>query len=198
MANYIHDSVNAHVTPSWPNTTAYDKQMITSGPTGAQVSFTLDEADVGPDQIQTGSAITAAGRPNSDAWENAGTWSLDLEVNVGNMNTRARIRAVMLTSTGTIREQGTFGSFVTTDAGSMNLTCTAPTWAPTEVCSDLAAIEVEHENTDTHSSRSLTLDLGENAGAGLNDAVTSVTEDQGTCAPAAGVNMLTILGAGGS
>ena len=183
MANYFHSNTNSNIAPSWPNTTAYDKEAIGASPASGQVSFTLDEADVGPDQIQTGSAITIVDKPNSDAWENGGTVSLDLDCSVGNMDTRARIRAVMLSSTGIIRQQGSFGSYVTTDAGQKTLTCTAPTWTETEVCGDRFAIEVEHENLNTHGNKSITLDLGEFGGAGNNDIITTVTEDQGSCGP---------------
>ncbi len=171
MPTYVEQTDNSDLSPSWPNTTAFDKEMSSgAGGDGSVVVSLLSS------ETKSGGFITPAGVPNSDGWESGGTWTVEIEVDVGNHQITARARCVRLSSTGTILQSGAF-----TGAQVLSATVTfspvAPTWTGGEEdCANRLAIEVEFIENQVMAN-SVTIGLGTTA----NEVITDVDENQGAC-----------------
>ncbi len=164
------------LSPSWPNTTAFDNAfslVFTGGPSEVTISLTAS-------QTKSASFITPAANPNSDDWEDGGTWTMKVSASTS-MNMRARMRAVRLTSTGTIDQSGTFTSYQTfTSSGSFTWSPVAPTWSTTEACSHRLAFEFEFDNLDTMMTQEVTLQIEVALDLDIM-AITDIDVNGGTC-----------------
>lgn len=174
MPTYIQKTDNSDLAPSWPNTTAFDKVLSTGTGTDSTVTVSLTSS-----QTKSGGFITPAGVPNSDQWEDGGTWTVELEVTTGNHQITGNCRVIRLDSSGNIIQSGAL-------IGTQNLDTTrtfspvAPTWEAEEACGNRLAIEVvfvEGQNM----ANSVTLGNG----TVLSEVVTDVVENAGGCAAAA-------------
>lgn len=176
MPTYIAVDVNSDLSPSWANTTLFDVDMDGSG-TGTR-NFSIPSST-----SRSASYITLANIPNSDQWEDAGSQTVELDVNSGNMDIRGRCRIVRLSSTGTILESGIFTGFQTLTSGQFSFSPVAPTWSTSESCFNRIAIEWDIENTNTMMSISITFEFGTTD----SEVITDITENAGSCtAPAGG------------
>ncbi len=119
----------------------------------------------------SGGFITSAGRPNSNDWEDAGTWTVPIELTVTDANVTLRVRCVRMDDTETEIQTGVYTA---TQVLSANRTFSpvAPTWAAAEDQTNLLAIELEFNNTLAAPS-SVTIDVG----ASIAAVVTDITEN---------------------
>jgi len=172
MPTYYVTSTSSDLSPSWTNPNA-DYELETSSPGfsgGTLVS--LSGSSTG-----SGSFITKAGDPNSDSWEDGGSWSFDIEFS-SNKNLSVECRAVMLDSSGTILQSGSFTSPQTITTSSIySFTITAPTWTATEACGNRIAIEFRVTNS-AMSSQNLVFFQQD---SGSSFLTTDITKDNGTC-----------------
>lgn len=180
MPTYIQKTTNSDLSPAWSNTTQFDKEM--SAGTGTD---TFVQVSLAASEIKSASFITIVNKPNSDVWEDAGTQTVEIEVDSVNMNIRARCRIVRLDSIGTILESGAFTGFQTLSASRI-FNPVSPTWVSAEACDNRIAIEFEFENTDTMMLQSADIGLGTIA----NEVITDISEDGGTCGALAGARFL--------
>lgn len=131
--------------------------------------------------------ITPAGNPNSDQWEDSGNQSVEIEVDAGGMNLRARVRVGRVNSTGTVLQTGAYSAFQTMQASRTFTDVAAPVWTNgQEDCDNRYFIEVEVENLDTMMALTLTVGLGTVA----NEVVTTIAENAGGCAGAVSVKFI--------
>ena len=174
MPTYVLTADDSDITPSWPNTSVFDKDMVEGAGGGGNL-----QASIPASSIRSASFITVANKPNSDAFEDGGTQTAELRVGGnGNMNLRARCRIVMLTLTGFILQSVSFTDFQTCTANtSFSFSPVAPTWFTAENCTNRLAIEWEFENIDTMQAKTLDVDLG----TANSEVITDISEDSGSC-----------------
>lgn len=176
MVTYVETADNSDITPTWPSTSLFDKDMV-EGATGSD-NFSVS---IPASSIRSASFITIANKPNSDAFEDGGTQTVELDVNMGDTDFRGRCRMVRLDSSGNILGvKGAFTSVQTLTPGTFTFLPVSPTWTGTKSCTDRLAVEWEFENLDVHS-HTLQL-LTRRASA---EIITDITEDAGSCAGAA-------------
>ena len=169
MPTYIQKTTNSGLSPF----TKFNKEM--SAGTGTDTTLVVS---LSGNETVSGGFITVADKPNSDAWEDGGTWTVELQLDVGNHQITARCRCVRLDSAGNIEETGSYTGTQTMDAD-RSFSPVAPTWETSgdaNVCSDQIAIEIEFINGQSMAN-SITLGLGTIA----NEVITDITEDGGTC-----------------
>ena len=174
MVNYESDNTNSDLTPSWPNTSIWDVQIVDDGSenTGGQGANLADGAVVSAGQM------TVADNPNNDAWEDGGTQTVEAEISSGSMDLRGRCRITKLSSTGTIIESGSFTGFQTLQAANLTFSPVAPTWSGTEACGNRLAIEWEFENTNGMGmSQTFQIEFGTTT----SQVVTTITKDTASC-----------------
>ena len=173
MPTYIQKDTASDISPSWPNATQFDVDMSagTGGTGGNNISLNASE-------IKSASFITVANKPNSDAFEDGGTQTVEVSPSSAAMTIRIRCRMARLSSTGVILGvKGAFTGFQIVTAGDMTFSPVSPTWTGTELCSDRLAVEWEFENTDTMMSASVILESGDVT----EEVITDITENGGTC-----------------
>ncbi len=122
-------------------------------------------------ETDSGGLITSAGRPNSNDWEDAGTWTVPIELTVTDANVDLRVRCVRMDDTETVIQEGAFTAVqaLSTDRTFMPV---APTWEAEENQTNLLAIELEFIN-NSGSGSSVTIDVGASVAA----VVTDITEN---------------------
>lgn len=167
MPTYIQKNIASDLSPY----AEFNLEMSTGAGSDSSVVVSMTGSEV-----SAGGFISVAGVPNSDSWEDSGSWTVEIEVDVGAHQIEARCRAVRLDSGGTILQSGSFTAAQIMSANRV-YTVTAPAWTDIEEdCDNRAAIEIEFTNTDT-MARSCTLGLGTTE----NEVVTDITEDAGSC-----------------
>lgn len=173
MATYIYKVTSSDLAPSWPNTSAFDIVLSTGTGTDTNINVSLDASE-----IKSAGCITPSGVPNNDAWNDGGTQTVALNLDTMNMNIRARCRVVMLNSTGTIIESGSFTAYQTCQANRV-FSPDAPTWSTgPEACSNRYAIEWEFEETSGMSTEVIDIAVG----ATGDDVVSDIDENTDNCA----------------
>jgi hypothetical protein len=179
MPNYYsNNSDTSDLNPTWPNTTTTNWAINkTQGGQSNSEVISLTNS-----QTKSGSYITDAGLPNSDAWETTGSWTVKMETGTGghNMNIRGRVRCVRLNSSGSILQSGTFTSYQTFGNSATIYTFTPGNVAWTageEDCTNRLAIETEYNNTDT-MNQSVTIN---HYLFSVATVATNITENNGTC-----------------
>jgi hypothetical protein len=166
MPTYIQKTTNSDITPSG-NKFAKEMSAGTGTDTGVLVDLTSS-------QVISGFFFTPSGKPNSDSWENGGTWTVEIEVDSVSPKIDARVRVQRYNSSGTLQESGNFTASQTLN-GTVSFSPVAPTWS-TQACGDRIGIEIEFTETQGKAN-SVTIGLGTTA----NEVVTDITEDAGTC-----------------
>ena len=171
MPTYIEKTTVSDLSPTWPNTTAFDREISSGAGGDGSVVVSLSASET-----KSGGFITPAGVPNSDAWESGGTWIVEIEIDVGNHQVTARARCVRLDSAGNILQGGAFTATQTLDA-SRTFSPVAPTWTGGEEdCDNRLSVEMDLlENQGM--ANSVTIGLGTAA----NELTTDVAEDAGSC-----------------
>jgi hypothetical protein len=142
----------------------FNKRM--GGPnSGGVIVVTLANSETA-----SGGLITSAGRPNSNDWEDAGTWTVPIELTVTDANVTLRVRCVRMDDTETVIQTGAFTAtqVLSTDRTFMPV---APTWEAEEDQTNLLAIELEFINGP--GQRSVSIDVG----ASIAAVVTDITEN---------------------
>jgi hypothetical protein len=143
----------------------FNKRM--GGPnSGGVIAVTLASLETA-----SGGLITPAGRPNSNDWEDAGTWTVPIELTVTDANVTLRVRCVRMDDTESVIQTGAFTATqaLTTDRTFMPV---APTWAAAEDQTNLLAIELEFINSLAGES-TVSIDVG----ASIAAVVTDITEN---------------------
>lgn len=136
---------------------------------------------IGGSATLIGGWIVESGKPNSDIWEDGGTWTLEIETDTGNMFVDGRARCVRLDSAGNVLQVGAYTS--AQDLGpDRTFSPVAPTWTNgEEACGNRLAIEFEMVET---GGMPRTLVFG--TGTVASELAEDITEDAGSCAGAAG------------
>jgi len=164
VPTYIQKTTNSDLSPF-----AEFNKVLSSG-TGTDTGITIALTAA---QVTTGGFITPSGTPNSELWESGGTWTVEVEIDVGNNKILARARCVRLDSAGTVLQTGTYtaqDSLVATTSFSP----VAPSWTRTEEDVDnRLAVEIEF-TCDSNMDQSATIGVGTTA----NEIITNITEDQ--------------------
>lgn len=175
MPTYVQTADNSNRTPSWSNTSVFDKDMFTGAGTPSNFTVTIPASST-----RSASFITVTGVPNSDAWEDGGTQTVELDVNMGDADFTGKCRIVRLDTDGNIEESGSFtGTQAITTGANLTFSPVSPTWetaGDANACGDRIAIEWEFVNSDTHN-HSLKLDIRVTTA----EVITDITENGGTC-----------------
>ena len=100
MPTYVQKDTDSDLSPFG----AFNKEL--SAGTGSDAAVTV--SGINPGSPTTGGFITPAGVPNSDLWEDSGTWTVEVEVDTGNMQLDCRVRCVRLNSGGTVLQSGAY------------------------------------------------------------------------------------------
>lgn len=167
MPTYVQQTTNSDLSPSWLNTTSFDKEISVGAGGDGSVVVSLSS-----DERQSAGLITPAGVPNTEGWENGGTWTVEIEIDVSNHQIVSRCRVVRLSSTGTVLQVGSFSDLQTLSA-SRTFSPVAPTWTGGEDdCDNRLAIEIEFLEVQGMAN-SITVGLGTTA----NEVITDVSED---------------------
>jgi len=143
----------------------FNKRM--GGPnSGGVIAVTLSSLETA-----SGGLITVAGRPNSNDWEDAGTWTVPIELTVTDANVTLRVRCVRMDDTETVIQTGAFTAtqVLSTDR---SFSPVAPTWEAEEDQTNLLAIELEFINGLAGES-TVSIDVGASVAA----VVTDITEN---------------------
>lgn len=107
--------------------------------------------------------ITESGVPNSDMWEDGGTWTVVLNVSAGNFALRGKCRAVRVSSSGTVLQTGNWNTQKILTAGTKTYTVVNPSWNNAEEDVDnRLAVEFEFSNNDEFMQQTLTIGLSDN------------------------------------
>ncbi len=124
--------------------------------------------------------VTHLGVPFNDHWEsNSDTWTVEVEIDVGNVAITCRVRCIRLSLSqpfGGIIQQG---SFTPTQVMGTSRTFNpvAPIWTPGEEdCENYLGVDLSFQY-DAAMNRSLTMGLGTTA----NEVITDVSENVGSC-----------------
>lgn len=168
MPTYIEKTTVSDLAPNWSaNPTTFDR-LISAG-LGPDINIDISLAG---DETQDGSWITPDNIPNSVSWEDGGTQTVEIEMDVSNMQITARCRIVRLSPTGTILQGGVF-------TNSQNLQTdrifspVSPTWTDSEEDrSNRLAIHFEFFNTKS-SSNSCSIGVATVA----NEIITDILEN---------------------
>lgn len=178
MVNYIEKVTASDLSPAWPNTTLFDNVMSVG--VGTDTFVTLSGMG---GVVESASFITPAGVPNSDAWEDGGTQTVEIEVDTASADIDVRVRIVRLNSAGVIQESGSFTG-IQTLAATRTFSPVAPTWTGPELCEDRIAIELEISYNAAHGSATADIGLGTVA----NEVITDITEDSAGCTATAALS----------
>lgn len=180
MATYIQRDINSDLTPY----SEFNKELTTSS--GVNTSITVALTGL---EVVSGGFITPAGVPNSDSWEDSGTWTVEYEVVVGNHQITGRVRCVRLDSAGTILQTGAYTSALDLNSD-QTFSPVAPAWTDGEEDADnRLAIEIEFINGSTMDQ---SCQFG--VGTTLNEVVTDITEDNISATTISGTMDLFIQG----
>lgn len=183
MVTYVQRDSNSDLTPSWSNTSVFDKEMIEGTGGGSSFTFVMDSL-----ATRSAAFISIANKPNNDAMQDGGTQTVELEAIAGGMNITARCRIVRLDAAGNIEESGAFTGTQTLQAD-RTFSPVSPTWGSAgdaELCTDRLAIEWEFVSLDTMMG--ITAEIG--TGAVENEVILDITEDGGTCGGAAAAKFI--------
>ena len=167
MPTYIQKTTNSDLSPF----AEFNREISTGTGTDTGLVVSLSSSE-----LVTGGFITPAGVPNSDDWEDGGTWTVEVEIDSGSHQVTARARVVRLDDVGTVIQVGSYTSFQILDDNRI-YSPVAPTWEAEEDCDNRLAVEIEFSENQGMAN-SVTLGLG----TALNEVVTDITEDAGGCA----------------
>lgn len=180
MPTYFPTSTASDLSPSWPFTTEFDLELDDVEEAG----FHDETIALDADGDKSAGYILESGSPNSDDWEDGGTWRAEFYIknNEGNMNVRARCRAVRLTSSGGIDQSGSYTSYQTlTDDNTLyTFNPAAPTWSTSEACSHRLAFEWHFNNLDSMMTNTMIISFVQSFQD--VDYLTDITENAGGCA----------------
>lgn len=153
---------------------------LTTG-TGTDTFFSVSPANGGG--TETHYFVTVANKPNSDSWEDSGSYTVEVEIDTGDADIDCQVRTGRCNSGGTILQTGSFTSTQTMDA-TRSFSVTAPAWTNgEEACGNRLFVELLFTNNASHGGHSI--DVG--VGTAANEVVTDVTEDNGSCTAASDV-----------
>ena len=169
MPTYIEKSTTSDLSLGGTAT-----REISAG-TGTDTSFNVAPAN-GGGQL-THFFVTVSGKPNSDAWEDSGTQTVEVEIDSGDADIDCQARVGRCDSSGTILETGSFTAVQVMDV-SRSFSPVAPAWNNAEeACGNRYFAELLFTNNAAHGSHSV--DVG--VGTAADEVTTDITEDNGGC-----------------
>lgn len=175
MVTYVQTADDSDLTPSWGNTSIFDKDMVEGASGGG--NFTVS---VPASTTRSAAWITQANEPNNDTWENGGTQTVEIDLNMGDADVTGRCRIVRLDSSGTVLQSGVFTGTQVMDV-SRTFSPVAPTWTGgEEACDNRLAIEFEFVE-----SAGMNASLKFNIRVTTAEIITSITKDTSGCAAVA-------------
>lgn len=148
---------------------------------GAGVDTSFNSAPANGGGQETHFFVTNAGIPNNDAWEDGGTWTVEVEIDSGNASFTCDVRVGRCDSAGNILQ---VGSFIGTQAMDVTRTFSpvAPTWTNgEEACGNRQFVELLITNNNAHGANSI--DIG--VGTAANEIIDDLSVDTAGCAAAA-------------
>jgi len=171
MATWIETADDSDLTPSWPSASVFDKDMIEGASGAGNFTFSIPAS-----ATRSAAFITIAGVPNNNAFEDGGTFTVEIDMNCGDADVDARCRCVRLDASGNILGvKGAFTGFQTM-AADRTFSPVAPTWTGVESCSDRFAIEWEFvENAG------MTANVKINIRVTTSEIITDISTDVGAC-----------------
>lgn len=179
MVTYVQTADNSDITPTWPNTSLWDKDMV-EGATG-NGNFSIS---VPGSSSRSGSWITIANKPNNDDWSPDSTsQTVEIDLMMGDADVDGKCRIVRLSSTGTIIEFGVFTAPQVMDI-SRTFSPVSPVWT-VGACSDRIAIEFDFIN---NASMSATIQF--NIRTTTAEIIIDIPEEVGACAAVAAFHPL--------
>lgn len=182
MVTYIMKITDSDITPI-PR--AASKVMSTG--TGTDTSFNVAIAKQVYQYIYF---FTEPNVPSNDDWEDAGTQTVEIEMDTGDVNILGEVSIARYNSSGVLQDSGAYTAQQTLDV-SRTFSPVAPTWG-TCACGDRIAIVLRIYN-DSHQDRNVDFGVGTTA----NEVITDITEDSAGCEPPDNVpNQLMMMGAG--
>ena len=119
--------------------------------------------------------ITTAGVPNSDGWEDGGTWTVEIEVDVGNMGLDMDVAVYRFDPDLAVNSRPIQGGLATakqTLQMSRVFSPVAPTWDAPDDCAYRLGIRMDVTSPD-QTSQTATIGLGTIA----NEVTADITED---------------------
>jgi hypothetical protein len=150
---------------------------ISSG-TGTDTLLNIDPANEGG--TVTWYFVTPADVPNSDQWEDSGSQTVELEIDVGDASLDCQVRVGRCNSSGSILQTGSFTATQTLGS-TVSFSPTAPAWTNgEELCGNRYFVEMLFTNNGAHGNHSIDMGLGTAA----NEVITDIVEDAGGCAVA--------------
>lgn len=167
---YLFKTTVSDISPFTDGNQKMEKQSGTTGQVNISIGAMLTEA---------WGWIVEMGLPNSDAWEDSGSQTVELVLSTTNSNIRARCKVVRISPVGTGLDEGAFTGFQDCSVN-RTFTPTAPAFDNAkEDCANRYAIEWEFENTNAHGgAQAIDVDCG---AADDSSVTTDITEDSGSC-----------------
>lgn len=164
MPTYIQKNINSDLTPF----TDFNKEMSV----GLGTDTSIVVSGLTSSNPQTLGFITPSGVPNSNGWEDDGTWTVELEIDIGSAQVDAKVRCVRLDVSGTILQSGAFTA--TQALGTSRVfSPVAPAWTDSEESFDnRLAIEIEFTTTQV-MEQSISVGIGTIS----NEVITDITEN---------------------
>ena len=98
MPTYIQKNINSDLTP-FPD---LNKEMSV----GSGIDTSIAISGINTSTSRTLGFITPSGVPNSNSWEDSGTWTVEIQTDIGNAQVDAQLRCVRLDTSGNILQSG--------------------------------------------------------------------------------------------
>ncbi len=168
MPTYVQKDIASDVSPYLTG----NREMSAGAATDGSFVVSLGTIEI----FEEHGFITPSGVPNNDGWESGGTFTVEVEMDVGNHSIDGSVRIDRIDSGGSIIQSG---SYTATQAMNANRTFSpvAPTWTGgEEACDNRLGVVIKFEHA-TGMGHSCTVGLGTTA----NETVTDVTEDASGC-----------------
>jgi len=100
MPTYIQKIINSDLTPF----ADINKEMSVGSGVDTLIAF----SGITTSTPKSFGFITISGVPNSTAWENGGTWTVEIQADISNAQINAQIRCIRLDTSGNILQSGVF------------------------------------------------------------------------------------------
>lgn len=179
MAIYIYSTSTSSVNPTLAS--GYTKDFNTIMKKGASTDGTLTVTIPSPVGFKAGIWVTDGLVPNNADW-GSGVFTIELEIDAGNVNIQARCRPVRISVSGVVQQNGDWSDWKLCnvsriyDAADANppQSPAGGNWTPGSAL-DLIMIEWEFEHIGVSGSQSITIGTGTTA----NEVDSPVGENTG-------------------
>lgn len=157
---------------------------VQSASTGTDTNFTVNPPNGGGQATRF--FVTEPDVPNNDNWEDSGVWTVEIEIDSGDVEFTGDVRVGRCADDGTILQ---VGSFIGTQAMDVSRTFSpvAPVWTGgEEACGNRQFIEMLFTNNASHGSHSIQVGVGTTS----NEVIDDLSVDVAACVVAGGATPL--------